>query len=138
MYGNTGRMVQAVVEGIQDAGVPCKPIDTARTDISRILPEILLRQGVLVAAPTYEGELFPPAAYALQMAGKKRIRGRLAARVSSYGWKSAAQAHYEELLRPMRWTDFGSYDFHGAPKEADLLYGREFGKRFAEAVRAAV
>ncbi len=92
--------------------------------------------GVVVAAPTYEGELFPPMADVLRMAAQKRIRGRLSAWVGSYGWKSAAPSHYEELIRPMRWKHFDGHEFKGAPGQDDLAAGTALGRRFAEAVRS--
>ncbi len=135
MYGSTARMAQAVIDGIVNTGVPHVEIDVARTDLSHVLPELLLRQGVLVASPTYEGELFPPMADVLRMAAQKRIRGRLSAWVGSYGWKSAALSHYEELIRPMRWKHFDDHEFKGAPGEDDLAAGTALGERFAAAVR---
>jgi len=138
MYGNTARMADAVAEGIERAGVPFVKIDVARTEISRILPELLTRQGVFVAAPTYEGELFPPMAAVLRMAAQKRIRSRLSAWAGSYGWKSAAESHYEELIRPMRWEKFDGQEFAGAPMEDDLAAGVSLGEKFAEAVKASV
>ncbi|MBN1267217.1 MAG: hypothetical protein JXA25_17125, partial [Anaerolineales bacterium] len=96
------------------------------------------RQGVIVAAPTYEGELFPPMAEVLRMAGQKRIRNRLSVWVGSYGWKSAAGAQYEELIQPMRWKNFSTYDFAGAPGEDNLAAGIDLGQKFAEEVKVSV
>lgn len=138
MYGNTARMAQAVAAGIRDAGVPYIEIDVARTDLSEILSELLVRQGVVVAAPTYEGELFPPMANVLQMAAQKRIRGRLSTFVGSYSWKSAAPSRYEELIKPMRWKHYEGRDFLGAPDMNDLEAGEVMGKSFAQAVAESV
>ena len=89
----------------------------------------------MVGAPTCEGALFPPVAHALDMAVRKRIRGRKTARFGSYGWSGGAQRHFERLIEPLRWELVNSFEFMGGPTEDDLTRGEEFGARFARLVK---
>ncbi|MHA2110866.1 MAG: FprA family A-type flavoprotein [Candidatus Hodarchaeales archaeon] len=73
MYGNTEKMMGAVVQGLSKEGIPVKIFDVARTHISYILPYLWKYEGVMIGTPTYETKLFPPMAYVLDMATYKRI-----------------------------------------------------------------
>jgi flavorubredoxin len=137
MYGNTEKMMNAVAQGISREGTPLKIFDAAHTHVSYILPHLWTHQGVVVGAPTYEADLFPPVAYVLDMAARKRIRGKKAARFGSFGWSGGAQRHFERLIEPLKWELVDSFEFAGGPTDKDLRDGEEFGARFARLIKNA-
>jgi anaerobic nitric oxide reductase flavorubredoxin len=132
MYGNTEEMMDAVAQGISQAGLPVEIYDAAHTHASYILPSLWTRNGVMVGAPTYEGGLFPPVAQALEIASHKKIRNKKAARFGSYGWSGGAGRVFERIVDPLKWEIVESFEFVGAPTEAELQEGAAFGARFAK------
>ena len=137
MYGFTEMMMNAVAHGIADAGVPLAVFDAARTHVSYILPSLWTKTGVMIGAPTYEGEMFPPVAQVLQMAVMKRVLNRKVARFGSYGWAGGAQRHMERIIEPIKWELTDVFEFTGKPTAEDLNKGEQFGAQFAEAVKSA-
>ncbi len=136
MYGRTEEMVEAVAEGVAQAGVPMEIFDVRHTHASYYLPEVYVRQGVLVGAPTYEAGLFPPMVDALHTIGHKRIFNRKAAYFGSYGWSGGARRDFAKLAEELRWEvpEEGVWEFKGGAGPELLQEGVEFGRRFAESL----
>jgi flavorubredoxin len=135
MYGNSEQMMNAVAQGVSQAGVPVEVFDVGRTHTSYILPSLWVRQGVIVGAPTYEGGLFPPMAHVLDIAARKRILNRKAAYFGSYGWSGGARREFARLAESLKWEVVDTLEFRGGPTLEDLKEGEAFGRRFAEALR---
>jgi flavorubredoxin len=136
MYGSTERMMNAVAVGISQAGVPLEVFDVARTNVSYILPSLWTNAGVMIGAPTYEVKAFPPMAVALTMAVNKRIFNRKAAYFGSYGWSGGALREIKKIIEPAKWELGETLEFIGSPKPEDLKRGVEFGRKFAESIKA--
>jgi len=136
MYGNTEEMVDAVAAGIVRAGVPLDIYDVRHTHTSYILASLYSKKGVVVGAPTYEGQLFPPMAYVLDMAGRKRIRDRKLAYFGSFGWSGGARRELGKLAEDLGW-DFTEYlEFRGAPGPETLKQGEALGYQLAMSLKA--
>ena len=136
MYRNTERTLSAALEGIASEGVPVRVIDVRKTHVSYILPEVWTKRGVLVAAPTYEGGMFPPMMDALRMMDLKRVTHKSAAYLGSYAWGGGAQADFEAMAEKMDWDVVNGFGFIGGPEETDLDRAREMGVQLARAVKA--
>ncbi|MDH4272465.1 MAG: flavodoxin domain-containing protein, partial [Candidatus Aminicenantes bacterium] len=137
MYGNTERMMNAVATGISQAGVSLEVFDVARTNVSYILPSLWTNTGVMIGAPTYEVKVFPPMAGVLTMAVNKRIFNRKAAFFGSYGWSGGALKEVKKIIEPAKWDLGETLEFIGSPRAEDLKRGEEFGRKFAESIKAA-
>jgi anaerobic nitric oxide reductase flavorubredoxin len=137
MYGNTEKMMNAVAQGVSDAGVEPEIFDVARTHSSYILPALWTKSGVLIGAPTYEGALFPPMVDLLNMAALKRVQNKKAAMFGSYGWSGGALKNLQRIIEPLGWELTESLEFVGCPGKEDLKKGEELGKRFAASLTAA-
>ncbi len=135
MYGNTDVVMNAVAQGISRAGVPVEIFDVARTHVSYILPSLWTKRGVMIGAPTYEVSLFPPMADVLNMAGRKRIRNKKSAYFGSYGWSGGALKEMKKIIEPLKWDLVDTFEFLGAPTDADIKQAEDFGSRFAEVVK---
>jgi flavorubredoxin len=135
MYGHTEKMMNAVAQGISQAGVPLEIFDAARTHVSYILPSLWLKTGVMIGAPTYEVKLFPPVAEVLNMAVHKRIINRKAAYFGSYGWSGGALKEVKSIIEPAKWDLQEALEFVGSPDEEDLKKGEKFGRTFAELIK---
>jgi anaerobic nitric oxide reductase flavorubredoxin len=135
MYGATETMMNAVARGIASAGVPLKVFDVARTHISYILPALYAGRGVMVGAPTYEGQLLPIMAAALAVVDAKHITGRKTAYFGGYGWSGGGQATFKKLVEPMQWEILDNLVFSGNPTLKALEEGEAFGVKFAQAIK---
>ncbi len=135
MYGNTEKMVEAVAHGVARAGVPVDVFDVRHTHVSYILPSVYTRRGVLIGAPTYEGELFPPMAHVLDMILRKRIQGRDVAYFGSYGWSGGARREIATLVEKLQWHLFQSWEFLGGASADKLVQAEELGYRFAQSLK---
>jgi len=136
MYGNTEAMMNAVAEGASRSGLPVAIYDAARAHASYVLPSLWTRRGVLIGAPTYEGNLFPPVAEVLHLAGAKRIQRRLVGYFGSWGWSGGARKECQQLADELKWDWWDALEFNGAATREQLAEGEAFGRRFAEAVAA--
>jgi anaerobic nitric oxide reductase flavorubredoxin len=135
MYGATETLMNAVARGIASAGVPLKVFDVAHTHISYILPALYAGRGVMVGAPTYEGQLLPIMTAALSMIEAKHITGRKTAYFGSYGWSGGGQAMFKKLVEPLQWEILDNFAFPGNPTPKALEAGEGFGVKFAIAVK---
>ncbi len=134
MYGNTEEVVDAVAQGVARAGVPLSVFDVRHTHASYILPSIYTREGVLIGAPTYEGELFPPMAHLLDLCHRKRFHNRKAAYFGSYAWSGGARREVDKWAETLKWEIVESWEFAGGPTAEDLDKAEEFGYRFAQSL----
>ena len=131
MYGNTEQMVEAVASGVARAGVPLEIFDVRHIHASYILSALYTQSGVLVGAPTYEGDLFPPMAHVLDMAARKRIQNRKLAYFGSYGWSGGARREIAKLAETLKWDLTEQWEFPGGVTHATLKEGEALGYRFA-------
>jgi len=134
MYGNTEAAMNAVAQGISQAGVPVEVFDASRTHVSYILPSLWTKKGVMIGAPTYEVSLFPPVGQVLTMAAHKRIRNKKAAYFGSHGWSGGALKDIKNIISPLNWDLLDTFEYIGSASPEELKKAEEFGKRFAEAV----
>jgi len=135
MYRNTEHALNVTLEGIAETGVPVRVHDVRKSHVSYILPDLWTQRGVLVAAPTYEGKLFPPAMEVLMMADRKRVTNKIAAYLGSYAWSGGGQADFEAIAEKMGWQVPQGFGFVGGPNSSDLDRAYEMGKQLALAVK---
>lgn len=135
MYGNTEKMVEAVASGVARAGVPMDIFDVRHIHASYILPSVYTRSGVLIGAPTYEGELFPPMAHALDMMSRKRIQNRKLAYFGSFGWSGGARREITQWAEKLKWELTEAWEYPGGATHQDLLKGEELGYNFAQSLK---
>ncbi len=135
MYRNTERALEAALGGIESQGVPVKVYDVRKTHVSYILSDLWTRRGVLVAAPTYEGGLFPTMMDVLMMANRKRVGHKQAAYLGSYAWSGGGQADFTAMAEKLGWQVTGSVGFTGGPASIDLDRAHELGVHLAKAVK---
>ncbi len=134
MYGNTEKMGEAVAAGVARAGVPVDIFDVRHIHASYILSSVYTRSGVLVGAPTYEGELFPPMAHVLDMVNRKRIQNRKLAYFGSFGWSGGARREIAQWAEKLKWELVESWEFPGGAMHQDMLKAEELGYNFAKSL----
>ncbi len=136
MYGNTEKMMNNVAQGISSIGVPVEIFDAGRVHVSYILSALWKNEGVIIGAPTYETEMFPPVAHVLDIARRKRIIYRTAALFGSYAWSGGTKREWTKFVEQLKWRVIEEFEFHGGPTKEDLQKGLEFGKKFGEVIKS--
>ncbi len=137
MYGNTERIVDSVAIGVARAGVPIEVFDIHRHHASEILTSLYSRNGVIIAAPTYEGGLFPLIAHLLDLAERKHIRGRQVAYLGSYGWGGGALREVKRWAERLKWMMGPTLAWHGGVTAERLAEAEALGYAFAQSVQEA-
>lgn len=136
MYGNTEAALGAALDGIESEGVPVKVHDVSKTHVSYILSDLWAQRGVLVAAPTYEGGLFPTTMDVLMMADRKRVGHKQAAYLGSLAWSGGGQSAFESMAEQLGWQVTSAFGFSGGPESTDLDRAYELGVQLARAVKS--
>lgn len=133
MYGNTEKGLRAVIDGIEEEGVPYTIHRVPNEDVSWALADAYKAEGIVIAMPTYEYKMFPPMAYVLDLFDRKHVWGRQVLRIGSYGWVGGAKKEYDNKIAPLKWNSMESIEWAGAPDDGTLgaLYeaGRELARR---------
>jgi len=135
MYGNTQRMVEPVLEGIQSEGVPVHVHRVPQEHVSFVLADAWRSTGIVLGMPTYEYKMFPPMAHVLDILDRSHVQNRTSFRFGSYGWSGGAQKQLEEFASSMKWNCMEALEFAGAPDADDLSLGRKRGAELARAVK---
>jgi flavorubredoxin len=137
MYGNTKQGVDAVIRGIEAEGVPYTIHRTPDENVSWILMDAYKSAGLVIAMPTYEYAMFPPMANVLDIFRRKRLAGKTALRIGSWGWVGGARKDYEAAIEPLKWNSLEGCEWPGAPDEAVLKELEEKGRELARTIRLA-
>ncbi|OPL08184.1 MAG: MBL fold metallo-hydrolase [delta proteobacterium ML8_F1] len=137
MYGRTEEMVRRVEALLDASGMVCHSLQLPQTTFGEVLTRVLASSGVIVAAPTYEYQMFPPVAMALEEIGRKKLCGRKAFSFGSYGWATGTERELEEIMTRyrMKWDFVPGYVFNGRASEEDFTTIEAGVKALVEKVR---
>lgn len=126
-----------VTRGISREGVRVEICDAARIHSSYILAYLWKNEGVMIGAPTYEVELFPPVAHVLDMARRKSIFGRKAGYFGSFGWGGGAKRDFDKYAEALKWEIVGEFVFQGGATRQEQHQAEKFGQEFARKILAS-
>lgn len=135
MYGYTKAGLDAVIEGIDEEGVPYSIYRIPDTDATFILGEAYRSAGLLLAMPTYEYKMFPPMAHILDLFERKHFVNKKVFRIGSWGWVGGAKKEYEEKIEKFKWTNIESHEWQGKLSDEDKRILKERGRELARAVK---
>jgi len=142
--GNTGKMAEAVADGVREADVACdlKPVAEVSAD------DLAAYEGVILGSPTYYGH--PAAEMKALIDQSVKLHGRLAGKVGGAfascgvrggGAETTVRALLDALLihgMVVQGTASGAHYGPvavGAPDDAGLKDCRELGRRVADLVK---
>ena len=132
MYGNTKKVVEHVVEGVKEAGVPVTVLEFSRHHLSYLLKESWKNKAVILGIPTYDGGPFLGASYYLHLMKRKNLRERIAGFFGSSMWSGRALHQAAEQLRELDWKIVEPLlEFRGSADEEVLAQAKELAKKIA-------
>jgi len=142
MYGSTKKGVDAVLSGIKEKSDMLKTegknppdvcvLEIPSADISVVMAEAYEAAGIVMAMPTYEYKMFPPAAYVLNLFSRKHFIGKKALRIGSWGWVGGAKKEYDEAVLPLKWDELEAYEWQGIPDDKDFEALKKLGRDLVE------
>ena len=137
MYGNTKAVVDHVVAGVKEAGVPVTVLDFSRHHLSYLLKESWKNKGVILGIPTYDGGPFLGASYYLHLMKRKNLRERIVGFFGSSMWSGRALLQASKELQELDWEVVEPLlEFRGAATDEVLEQAKELGKKIAEMTKA--
>ncbi|MBC7087986.1 MAG: FprA family A-type flavoprotein [Tissierellales bacterium] len=122
MYGRTETAVREIEKYIESRDIKVNVCRLPQTNWGTVLKSVLSSSGVIIAAPTYEYQMFPPVACALEEIGRKKILKRHAFALGSYGWANGLQKEIDDIVSrfKLNWDFVDTYIFNGKVREEDL------------------
>jgi anaerobic nitric oxide reductase flavorubredoxin len=135
MYGNTEKMLEAILKGISNEGVPINVHRVPNENYSFTLADAYKSAGLIIGCPTYEYSMFPPMKNFMELLQKKHIYYKKVLYFGSFGWSGGAQKDFEKLSENMKWDILEPLAFKGHPTKADLEKGELLAQTLANQVK---
>ena len=133
MYGMTAKCLNAIVDGVKEAGGSVLSFDLSKDTAVDALTALVEAPALIVGSSTYEHEIFPRVVDFLNLLKTKKFSNRCASAFGSFGWsgedtrKISAEftaLGFDVVEQPL--------SFFGNPTEEDLEKARQLGKAVAE------
>jgi flavorubredoxin len=137
MYGNTKKVVNAMVQGVRAEGIPVHIHRVPDDHVGFILASAWKSAGLIVGMPTYEYRMFPPMAWVLDMFGRKKVWNKKVLRFGSFGWSGGAQRELDTLTEKMKWDFLDPVEWQGRPDDEVLTRAEEQARQLARDIKAS-
>lgn len=140
MYGMTKKAVDRIIATLEKEDIKVNVHRVPEDNWGQVLTSAWNSTGIILAMPTYEYKMFPPMSAVLHELGKKKVQGRKAFRVGSYGWSGGAQRELDAILEEnkMKWDFIEPVEFRGRPEEDELALMDERVKELVKIVKETV
>ena len=133
MYGMTAKCLDAIVEGVREAGGMVLSFDLSEDTAVDALAALVEAPALIVGSPTYEHEVFPKVADFLNLLRTKKFSNRCAGVFGSFGWSGEATRKLSEELNALGFELVGKpLLVFVSPTKEHLEKARQVGKEVAE------
>ena len=102
IHGNTKKAVLEYAEELRAAGETVVTVDLTKEDVSEAVEQAFLYDRMIVAACTYDGELFPPMNNLLYQLKIKNYQNRKVGMIENGSWAPMAAKKMREYLDSMK------------------------------------
>ena len=136
MYGNTAKVVNHIVEGIREEGLPVKVLNFSTDHLSYLIKETWKYKGVILGFPTYDGGPFLNTSYYLHLLKRKDLKERIVGFFGSSMWSGRALKQAADAVQELDWEIVEPLlEFKGAPTDELLNQAKELAKQVAKKVK---
>lgn len=105
MYGNSERLAEAAAEGLAEAGVKkIQVLNASFASLSELIAAAFTHRILIIAAPTYSNDLFPPVASFIQAISSRGLENRRVGLIGSHTWAPAALRIMTEMMTKAKLT----------------------------------
>jgi flavorubredoxin len=99
MWHATGKMAEAIGDGLVEAGIACAVRNVSVTDRNDLITEIFKSTGIIVGSSTVNNGILPTLAPLMHDIKGHKFKNKVAAAFGSYGWSGEATVVVEDFLR---------------------------------------
>ena len=98
MTGNTAKIAQKLVQGLESAGVETSVFNLKNSDLAEVRKKITESDGILVGSYTRYADMVGNVEELLKLLEGEEVKNKFAAAFGSYGWSGEAIMHIENYL----------------------------------------
>ena len=135
MYGNTLSYISNLVQMAKQEGIVVHTVRIPDTNDSYALEKVWRSEAFVVAAPTYEMELFPSMAHTLYLLNRKAVKGRKVLYFGSSLWSGGAAKEFNSYAEKMKLEVVDAIEFRGKGTPADRQRIEDGFKKLIEAIK---
>jgi flavorubredoxin len=133
MYGMTAKCLNAIADGVTQAGGTTKNFNLSETPPVDALTALVDAPALIIGVPTYEHELFPKVADFINLLKVKKFSKRHASVFGSFGWSGEATKKAAAELSSLGFEIVGEpLPIYGSPTNQELEKARQLGKALVE------
>jgi flavorubredoxin len=134
MWKSTEKMIQQLVESLEEAGVITTVYNLTTADIGDIAKDLVDSKGIVLGTPTVLGMMHPLAVYAAHLVKVLKPPAKYGVVLTSYGWGKGALSHASEVLGPTGIEVVGALEVNGPPNKDDYAEIRKIGKNLTQKI----
>ena len=134
MWKSTEKMIQQLVESLEEEEVITTVYNLATADIGDIAKDLVDSKGIVLGTPTVLGRMHPLAVYAAHLVKVLKPPAKYGVVLTSYGWGKGALSHASEVLGPTGIEVVGALEVNGPPNKDDYAEIRKIGKNLAQKI----
>jgi flavorubredoxin len=136
MWGSTGKMANAITEGLIEGGATVKVMPLASAHRSDVATELLECGALVVGSPTLNNGMFPTLADCLTYIKGLKPKNLVGAAFGSYGWSGESVKQLAAMLAEMKIEPVGeNVKVQYVPTSDDLEKCRALGLQVAAAMK---
>lgn len=102
IHGNTAKAAEEFAKKLSDSGIPVKTMDLTKEDVSEAVEQAFLYEKMIVAACTYDAEIFPPMENLLHHLKIKNFQNRKVGIIENGSWAPIAGKKMKEYFEGMK------------------------------------
>jgi flavorubredoxin len=138
MWGSTGRMARAVVEGVTETGVEARLHLVPTSDRTELVRDIVESRGLALGCATINKRVTPAMAGLLEELRGLRPEGKIGLAFGSHGWGGGATKVIEAVMEDIGVTRAGDpIEATYRPTATDLASCKAAGRLLAEMVSSS-
>jgi anaerobic nitric oxide reductase flavorubredoxin len=133
MYGMTAKCLQAIEEGVREAGGATLSFNLSEETAVDALTALVDAPALIVGSSTYEHEAFPKVNDFLNLLKTKKFSNRCVSVFGSFGWSGEAPRKLSADLLALGFQVVGPpFPVFGSPTKEELEKAKQLGKTLAE------
>ena len=121
MHGSVERMVNHLIDALENKGVKAYKFDLSVTDIGKVAITLVDAATIVVGTPTVLGEPHPVIAYAAKLANALKPKAIFVSVMASYAWGGKAIEKVAEMIPNIKAELLEPVLVKGYPKADDLV-----------------
>lgn len=136
-YGGTGKLAQAIAEGLASEGIKTEIFDLVGTSIPSVIDIIEDSDALIVGSATINGDAIKPVWDLLSSLSTINLKNKIGFAFGAYAWSGEAAKLIENRLKDLKLKVPEPY-FRAqmVPTEEDYAKAREIGKKLASVIKS--